>query len=273
MESSALLPVYARENADHLAAALESIASQTRLPGELVIIADGLLTNELSSLIGSAIRSFPCPLRYVEYPRNRGLGVVLCDGLMECRNELVLRCDSDDINLKTRFERQFEIMANFPELAVYGGQIREFAGDPNSARLRRAVPCDPIEVRKCSLRRNPVNHMTVALRKSRALGVGNYRPMHGYEDYYLWMRLLHAGFNIANSPEDFVLARAGKGLLERRRGWKMFRAECRFQMQLARDGIFPLGLALENAALRGGIRLLPSKLLGLIYRRFARVSV
>ncbi len=114
--------------------------------------------------------------------------------------------------------------------------------------------------------------MTVALRRSLALKVGNYVPMHGYEDYYLWMRLLHAGFAISNSPEDLVLARAGVGMLKRRRGLKMVRAEYQFQMRLVQDGIFPLRLGVENVLLRGGIRLLPSRLLGVVYRRYARVA-
>jgi glycosyltransferase involved in cell wall biosynthesis len=272
MEFSALLPVYAKESVGHFQDALESIAVQSRLPSELVIVADGPLTYELKNAVEAASRVFPCPLRYVEYPRNRGLGEVLADGLKECAHELVLRCDSDDINLKTRFEIQVEVMARISSLAVYGGQIREFGDDSSVITGRRAVPCSMEAVRKCAYRRNPVNHMTVALRRSMAIRVGNYIPMHGYEDYYLWMRMLHAGFAILNSPEDLVLARAGAGMLNRRRGWKMFRAEYEFQMRLVQDRIFPLRLGVENVLLRGGIRLLPARLLRVVYRRYARVA-
>jgi hypothetical protein len=78
--------------------------------------------------------------------------------------------------------------------------------------------------------RNPMNHMTVMMRRSSLMACGGYPEMGAKEDYGLWLRLIGAGAVFANLPDDLVQARLGWGFTQRRSGagnlaseWRLYR--------------------------------------------------
>ena len=48
---------------------------------------------------------------------------------------------------------------------------------------------------------------------------GGYLPLKSVEDYYLWIRMINAGFKFANINETLVYVRVGNGFASRR-GYK-----------------------------------------------------
>lgn len=270
MEYSVLMSVYAKENADFLSTAVESMLRQSCPPTQFVLVCDGPLTPALDAAIESFTAAAPALFTVLRLPENKGLGIALREGLAVCKCELVARMDSDDISLPLRMEHQLAAMAADPKLDVVGGQIAEFAESPEKILCYRKVNVSPEDVRRSAAGRNPMNHMTVLFRKSSVLAAGGYEDMKSFEDYYLWGRMLAAGYRLANLPEVCVLARVA-GLQSRRGGWKYFRQTVRLERALRSCGLFGAGTYYKNLLIRFcGTVLLPDGLRQRAYQRYLR---
>lgn len=147
---------------------------------------------------------------------NRGLGAALQKGIERCRYEWIARMDTDDIAVKNRFELQLRAIVKEPQLAVIGGQVDEFAGSPEQVVGRRKVPLLNAELRAFIKWRSPFNHPTVMLNKKAVLQVGNYQANGKIEDYFLWSRVMLAGYEVKNLPEILVHMRVDAGIYQRR---------------------------------------------------------
>jgi hypothetical protein len=113
---------------------------------------------------------------------------------------------------------------------------------------------------------NALNHPTVVFRRSLVLEVGGYRALPHLEDYDLWARVLAAGGVLHNLPEPLVRFRAGRGMLSRRRQWRIHRAELRLQLNLRRYGVISTPRMLFNMVARTAFRLLPAPVMARAYR-------
>lgn len=258
MAYSVLMSVYAKENAAYFSDAVESMLHQSCPPDQFVLVCDGPLTPGLDEAIQRFTASRDGGLfRVLRLPENVGLGRALQAGLPLCDHDLVARMDSDDLALPLRMEHQLALMAADPELAAVGGQIAEFTGAPDNIQGYRIVPTSPEEVRRGAAGRNPMNHMTVLFRREAVLAAGGYQDLKGFEDYFLWGRMLAAGFRLANLPEVCVLARVA-GLQARRGGREYFRQTVQLERALAA----PAYLGCVVWSLYGGRELIPAEVFG-----------
>jgi glycosyltransferase involved in cell wall biosynthesis len=265
VDFSVLLPVYYRENPEHLRNALASIWDlQSLKPAEIVLVKDGPLTNELNEVISTF--SLIAPVKEIALDKNFGLGIALNIGLAKCRHELVARMDSDDISVSHRFEKQSSIFCENPELDVIGSNIAEFDTNPDHILSYRVLPEKHLDILAYSRRRNPINHMTAFFRKSSVLSAGGYLPISGYEDYHLWARLLLIGARFYNIQENLVLARTGDSMIARRQGKLYFHQEIKFQNELLNLGFLRKYQYYTNLILRAVPRILPLWALKKIYK-------
>jgi len=99
--------------------------------------------------------------------------------------------------------------------------------------------------------------MTVIFRKNAVLDVGGYQPMNGFEDYYLWMRMLHSGKQFANLSEMLVKARTGRDMIVRRQGWRYAKDELALEKAAYRMGFWSEIDLVRNFFIRFLPRLLP----------------
>jgi glycosyltransferase involved in cell wall biosynthesis len=212
-----LMSVYHKENPEHFDLALHHILEeQTLLPNEFILVCDGPLNEELYAVIEKYSIAFPEVLKIFKLEKNGGLGKALNFGLEKCTYEFVARADSDDICAKNRFECQISYMEERPKLAAVGSDIQEFLTDIEHPTAYKKMPSTNAEVYEMAKFRNPLNHMTVMFRKSMVKNVGSYKHLQYVEDYYLWIRLLVAGYEIENINEPLVYARVGNGMVQRR---------------------------------------------------------
>lgn len=271
MAYSVLMSVYAKENAAYFSDTVESMLHQSCPPDQFVLVCDGPLTPGLDEAIQRFTASRDGGLfRVLRLPENVGLGRALQAGLPLCDHDLVARMDSDDLALPLRMEHQLALMAADPELAAVGGQIAEFTGAPDNIQGYRIVPTSPEEVRRGAAGRNPMNHMTVLFRREAVLAAGGYQDLKGFEDYFLWGRMLTAGFRLANLPEVCVLARVA-GLQARRGGREYFRQTVQLERALRDCGLIGTGTYCKNLAVRFcGTVLLPDSLRQRVYQRHLR---
>ena len=266
---SVLLSIYKNENAIFLKEAIQSVSfDQSIVPNEIILIKDGVLTQELETMISDLKRRISF-LKVYGYHQNKGLGYAINFGLNKCSNELVFRMDTDDISLPERFEKQLKYLEMNPDLVIVGSTINEFLHTPYDIRQMRSVPLTKLDIEASKDKRNPFNHMTVLFKKSSVLKVGSYIDMPGYEDYYLWMRLLQENKG-ANINEPLVHARIGNNMIQRRQGIGFLIKEIKFQNRLLQDGLIGYSRYIRNIMFRGFPRILPIFILQYFYTKLLR---
>ena len=225
---SVLMSVYKNDSPAYLADALISIYDdQTRKPDEIVVVFDGPLTDSLYAILNEFKLGKEDVVRYLPQKENRGLGEALRIGSLECTGDYILRMDSDDVSAPNRFEKQIAYIEAHPEIDVLGTDIAEFRDSPGEPHKRvRACPEEHTEIVKMGKTRNPMNHVSVCIRKSALLRSGGYQTLLLLEDYYLWLNMIACGCRLANLNEPLVYVRVGNGFdskrgsVERIKGWR-----------------------------------------------------
>ena len=266
---SVLLSVYNGENPDFLKESLTSIVKQSKQANQIVIVKDGELNEKLEMVIEDFVRDYRNIL-VVGYPNNQGLGRALSYGLDFVDNEIVIRCDSDDINRLNRFEKLTDFLIQ-NELDLVSCHVEEFEFVPLDLGRIRKVPVGEY-IGSSMYYRNPLNHMAVAFRKSAAISCGGYRDMKGFEDYYLWLRFLTKDFKVNNLDEVLVDARVGNDMIGRRIGLGYVKSELNFQLAIYHELHHNFFLLIRNLLLRCAPRLLPKRVLAFIYLKNLRIE-
>lgn len=267
MNFSVLMSVYYKENPEWLSLALKSIwDDQTKKPNEIVLVKDGKLTNELEDVILKFSKDRP--VKIVALEQNVGLGRALNEGLKFCSNELVARMDSDDISVSDRFEKQLIAFNKF-DPDVMSGRIDEFENDPSKILLSRILPESESEILKLAKTRNPMNHVAAMFKKSSVLKAGGYKHFLGFEDYYLWCRMIKCGCKLYNTKDTLVYVRFSPDVItERRSGFRYAFNELHFLNELRKLKILMGYEFLFWAPLKFFIRLLPKFILNFLYSNY-----
>lgn len=271
---SILLSLYHKEKVEYLEKCFESIWNrQTLKPTEIVLVLDGPVGSELTQCIEHWQQKIGNALKIVPLAKNIGLGKALNEGLKHCTNEWVFRMDTDDICMADRFAKQVTFIQENPDVVLFGGQILEFNQDVSDAHVLKAVPENHNEIKLFAQKRCPFNHMTVAYRHDVITALGGYQHHLFMEDYNLWLRVIGAGYKVANLPDVILYARVGNGMHARRKGLEYIKSEKKL-LKLKKD------LKLQNPfhanmlfLVRSAFRLLPSSLLGKFYNTFLRKKV
>jgi len=267
---SVLMSVYSKEKPEYLERALRSITDdQDLLPSEIVLVEDGPLSNELYSTIAKYLSKYKDILKIVKLDENRGLGNALRIGLTHCTNEIVARMDSDDISLPWRFRVQYNffIEHNFD---VVGANILEFEGDENNVVGMRKVPELHDDIVAYSKRRCPMNHPTVMFKKGSVLNVGSYEEIKGFEDYYLWVKMIRNGCTFYNIQQPLLKFRTGREMIRRRGSFNYLSTEVSFFKMLREIRYINQSEYFKNVFIRTLFRILPSNFRLFLYRKFLR---
>ncbi|HHA3590520.1 TPA: glycosyltransferase, partial [Salmonella enterica subsp. salamae serovar 21:z10:z6] len=260
--------LYIKEKPEYLDRCFLSIYEQTLPADEIVLILDGDITVELNFIIQKWSKILP--IKVFSLSKNVGLGKALNIGLEKCQHDIVLRMDTDDICINTRFEVQYKHLAANPDVAILGSHINEFIDNENCYSGRRLVPCINPEIKKYSQKRNPFNHMTVAFRKCVIEKVGGYKHHHFMEDYNLWLRVIAAGYQVENINQCLVKVRVGKEMLERRSGIEYIKSEYKLAILKYKLGIQKSSEALIIFLIRAIPRLFPISILGVFYKNLRK---
>lgn len=269
---SVLISVYKNDNAADFRTALDSVTvNQTLRPGEVVLVVDGPVPDAINAVVSEAVANSPSLYKIIRFDTNQGLGMALQKGLEAASNEIVMRMDSDDIAIPERFELQYKFMSQHPDVTVCGGQIEEFIDSLENVVGKRLVPTANDEIYDYMKSRCAFNHMTVALRRSKVLAVGNYQPWFWNEDYYLWARLMIAKCEFANLSDTLVKVRVGKEMYKRRGGEKYFNSERGIQKLMRKNNLISLPQYWFNVAVRWGVQVaMPNWLRCFVFQKLFR---
>lgn len=265
VDVSVLMPVHAAVQAAHFAAALDSVASQSATPREVVVVVDGPVPASLAEVL--AARD-PWVTR-VDLHTQGGAGLALAVGLGRCSSTWVARADADDLNMPERLQVQLEQLRR-DGADVCSAAMTEFVGSPENRVGVRRAHVDHADFARLMRFRNPVNHPTVVFRREVALRAGGYQALPYLEDYDLWARMLAAGARFTGVDRPLVAYRAD-GMLERRTNAAAIRAERELQRRLRLYGLVGPVRSRLNWAVRVTYLRLPMWALRRAYRRVFRL--
>lgn len=294
LKISVIMSIYKSDVPEYVRIALDSLLNQTRLPDEIVIVADGPVPAELEQVVKSLTPS-PSPkgegnkdgegdlkpetrdlkpiVTYLPQEKNGGLGEAMRIAVEAAKYPYLARMDSDDICLPDRFEKQMKCFEEDPELSIVGGMITEFDGEPDNIIAERILPLDDAGIKKMMRGRCAVNHVTVIFKKEDLLRSGNYQPFWKQEDHYLWARMMEHGCKFRNIPDIVVNVRSGKDQLARRGGWRFYKSVVRVFWYMYKHKLISFGYFLYICAVRGIVQLLmPNWLRTWVYMKFLRKS-
>lgn len=262
---SVLLSLYKKENPKYLKEALDSIFCQTVRSDDVVLVEDGLLPDNLEVVVRDYERQFH-ELHVVRFEQNRGLGVALNEGLKYCKHDIIARGDTDDINHPDRFERELKILLEHPEYDLISAWIDEFVDNPKQIHSQRRLPEKPEDIYKYGKHRCPVNHPVAMYRKKAVEKVGGYQTDLFPEDYYLWMKMLKAGYKFYNIQDSLLSFRYNPETIKKRGGWRYAVDEAKTQWK-AYHQLHYLSIAdfCFNVSIRFTTRIIPNKLRQFIY--------
>jgi glycosyltransferase involved in cell wall biosynthesis len=260
-----LMSVYSKENPHFLQKSLSSIVDQTLRPPKIVIVRDGKLTPGLDAVLDNFQNEFPSLCKIVGYDVNRGLGQALQFGLDFVDTPWIARMDADDIALSNRFESQASFIKSNPEIDVVGTYLAEFNVDENTAHRIKRVPVTSDEIALVAKLFNPMNHMTVFMKKESVEKAGGYRHAPFFEDYDLWVRMLSLGMKFHNLPESLVLGRVGNDMVGKRHGKKYMQFEYQQFRRMRESNFITRWQYYRALAFRLPLRLLPKSILAVIY--------
>ena len=272
LKFSVSMCVYGKDNPKWFKTAVNSVIEQTKKPDEIVLVVDGPVPDELDAIIKEyeTLDFF----KVVRFAENRGHGDARRAGLENCSYDLVAIMDSDDISDKTRFEKQLEVLEHNNQIDIVGSNITEFVGDANNIIGRRTVFSEDCDIKNDMKVRCPMNLVTVMFKKQSIEAAGGFIDWFCEEDYYLWLRMSLRGMKFANLNDDLVNVRVGKEMYQRRGGIKYFRSEAKLQKFMLDNKVISFSRYLLNVGKRLIVQvLLPNKLRGWVFKKFARKTV
>lgn len=224
---SVLLSVYRNDDPKFLEIALKSIyEDQSVKPDEIVVVFDGPLTSDLYTVLNAFKEGKDGIVKYYPQEKNQGLGEALRIGSEKCTCDYIFRMDSDDISDPKRFEKQITYVETHSDIDVVGTDIAEFNTSLGEDMRTRSCPESHEDIVLMGKKRNPMNHVSVCMKRSALEKCGGYKTLLLLEDYYLWLHMIAAGCKLANIHESLVYVRVGNGFdskrgsKERITGWK-----------------------------------------------------
>lgn len=268
---SVLMQVYDKVPSEQLEQSLVSMFSQTHPPVELVLICDGVLTEQQDSVIAAVSEKYSdIALNVCRFDEGVTVGKGSNYGLSKCRCELVARMDADDISLPERCRMEAQQFALDPQLDIVGGYIEEFSDVDPQKLLVREVPTKSGGLVDYARRRTPFNNVTVMLRRSAVQQVGGYRDLTRAEDYDLYFRMLKNGAKGLNLPQVMVRCRIGESGYSRRKSLEHARSIISVRWDFYRMGFTSLLDFLVMSAAQLFVLVMPSKFTEWLYANHLR---
>lgn len=265
---SVLMSVYVGDHAAWLSDALESMATQTLAPTQIVLVLDGPVGEDILTAIEVFETEHPGLLERVPLQQNVGLGPALNAGFLHCACDVIVRMDSDDLSCPGRCAAQLQKLAEGYDMV--GCNVTEFSHDPQRPNAVRVMPESHEGIIRFAKRRAPFVHPTFAVKRTAFEAVGGYRSVPYAEDYDLFIRLLVAGCRGYNVQETLLCVRVDDDAYRRRGGWSYAHDMLSFNMLQLREGWFsPVDFLVRSAA-NAGVALMPNALRDGVYKRLLR---
>jgi len=194
---SVLMPAYNAEK--YIGEAIKNVLNQTFTDFELIVINDGS-TDKTEEIILSFNDD---RIHYIKNETNIKLIATLNKGIDLAQGKYIARIDADDVCMPERFEKQIDFLENHPDYVLCGSWA--YIIDSKGEKTGRVRYIDTHNLLKISLLFTvPLIHPSV-MAQTNILKQFKYSisALHT-EDFELWIRIVNAGYKIANIPEYLI---------------------------------------------------------------------
>tara|TARA_B100000579_G_scaffold417704_1_gene414504 strand:- start:282 stop:1154 length:873 start_codon:yes stop_codon:yes gene_type:complete len=260
---SVLMTVYKKDVLNQFVKALDSIISQTQYPNEIILVADGPISLEIEKEIKKYQESHEI-IKFYKIKKNIGLGNALNFGLFKTNYDYVMRMDSDDYSDPQRAAKLIDELSK-NSVSVVGSYVAEFVNEPQLAKVFIKYPLRMCGIKLYHYFRDPIGHASVMFKKKNVIESGGYLDCNLFEDTYLWLRMAKKGFSFKSIQENLYFARTGNDFIDRRGGLKYLSLEIGHFFKFYKEELISVWSLLLNLSFRPLIRLLPKKILKIIY--------
>lgn len=175
---------------------VSSILQSAEVDVELIVVHDGVKPDPTLEWTKDS------RVKIVHLPERRGLAAGSNAGLLAASNEVVARCDADDISFPNRLVEQLSFLESNPEVVAVGTRgIR--INEHGSSTGQISAPAGN-DIRKHLCFKNSMINSSMMFRKHAVLSAGGYdEQMKQMEDYDLLLRLARTG-SIANLETPLI---------------------------------------------------------------------
>jgi glycosyltransferase involved in cell wall biosynthesis len=266
---SVVMPVYKGDHLIFFQEAINSILNQSLLPNEIILVIDGPVKKPLEDLIIKITenRIINC----IWLKENVGRGAARNIGILESKCNLIALMDADDISDLNRFENQINFINQGYD--VVGGYISEFQTNLGDESLIRKVPKSHSEIIRRGKFLQPINNVTIMLKKEIYFKAGGYKNLMFIEDYDLFFRMYSVGARFLNLSLNLVYVRVLNEQYHRRRGKKYFLEELSLQNEMYQKKYVSTPIYLFNIVIRVFLRFMPVFFLKFVTRFFLREKI
>lgn len=237
LKVSCLGSVYKKSSIEEVNLSLNSLFLSKYYPDQIVVVIDGEVREEVLNFLRKFKLQTETSFKLVYNSQNLGTGLAMRKGINYCRNEIILRFDSDDIALPERLKETFEYMQKNPNIDIVSSPLIEFIHSINADEVKAYYRTIPLgnQISKIINIRNPINHPSVAFRKNSILKIGSYEDVKYFEDYFLWIKAVKNNLNFKNLTNPTVLMKR-QTLSTRRSGFIFCLYDIRFVLKVLREG-------------------------------------
>ncbi len=254
---SVILPTF-NGTVDQIDRCARSISEQSFADFECLVLDDS--TSDASRSAWDAWSRRDGRFRIIRQPARLGFVRSLNAGIAIARGTYVARCDTDDVNLPSRFERQIAEFESRNDLDVVGSSTIVDRGD-GSAQFVRRYPPEHATIWQATRLTSGVAHPTVVFRRESFARFGTYDESFRYaEDVELCLRWMAQGAVFANVPEPLVILYIPED------GRPASHWRYAFRARLRHSNLSSLMPSIAGLLVSGGASLLPTRLARLGYR-------
>ena len=233
-------------------------------PHEIIVVKDGPVDAQISSVLNSWNNKFPKVIKITSLNRKSGLAEALNFGLKFCSGNYIARMDPDDISHPARFKKQADYLRDNPDVSVCGSYVELFSNNLKESLGIRHVPTFNDEIVNFAKWRSPMNHPSVMYRKSIFDKIQGYPVNAKAQDYALWAKLILSGYKFGNIPEALVKMRMGLKPFQKR-GFVQFKNEIKILSFQKKIGFLNSYEYLRNISIRFVVRIVPEKIKQAVY--------
>jgi GT2 family glycosyltransferase len=206
--ASVIIPVY--DSANSIAEALNSVLVQTFSRYEIIVVNDG---SPDTPLLERALEPFRQRIRYIQQ-ENQGPSGARNAGILAARGKYVAFLDSDDRWLPGHLASQIDFLESRPSLAlVYADAMLTVDDIPVGTYFGSCPQTRPVTFESLLKEDSSViTSATVALRDALITAGLFDSQFRRCEDFDLWTRIVHRGYEIDYTPQVQIAHRSRNGL-------------------------------------------------------------
>lgn len=264
---SVVMATYKGVKYEYLIQAIDSILRQDFHQYELIIVADGELTNAQNEFFISLEESHEC-VSVLSLFDNVGPGAARNHGIKYASGKYIAVMDSDDISLPYRFSTEVAFLEKNPSISIVGSAC-QVIDETGLVISHRYLPEDSMRLRQYAPFFCPLNNPTVMGRSAVMKKFGYKENMRIGEDHRLWLELLEAGHHLSNINKPLLKFRVDSDSHGRRVG--LDKAVSDWTNRLYGMRIAPFykkPFVLTFAFIMFLVRFMPKKMVGIIASLF-----